>query len=69
MIRLKVMKIEYRDFFKPSSCFMFSGDEHVFDDVKVIRGLIVLPLKYENVEASFTEDLTQYRNLVELFPE
>jgi hypothetical protein len=58
-----------KDFFKPSQCFMFSGSQHQFDDVKVIRGLVVLPFKYENVKPVFTRQLLQYRKLVELFPE
>jgi len=57
-----------KDFFKPSKCFMFSGSQHQFYDVIVIRGMVVLPFKYENVKAVFTKELLQYRNLVELFP-
>lgn len=57
------------DFFKPSECFFFSGNQHRFDDVIVIRGMIGLPFKYRNVNAVFTKELLQYRNLVELFPE
>jgi len=56
-----------KDFFKPSQCFIFSGSQHQFDDVKVIKGLIVLPFKYENVRPVFTKELMHYRNLVESF--
>ncbi|NVM22815.1 MAG: hypothetical protein HWN68_13670 [Desulfobacterales bacterium] len=58
-----------KDFFKPSECFFFSGNQHRFDDVIVIRGMIGLPLKYENVKAVLTKEFLQYRNLVEFFPE
>ena len=56
------------DFFKPSQCFMFSGSQHQFDDVNVIKGMIVLPFKYRNVMPVFTKQLMPYRNLVESFP-
>ena len=56
-----------KDFFKPSQCFIFSGSQHQFDDVKVIQGMIVLPFKYENVRPVFTKELMHYRNLVESF--
>jgi len=56
-----------KDFFKASQCFIFSGSQHQFDDVKVIKGLIVLPFKYENVRPVFTKELMHYRNLVESF--
>lgn len=56
-----------KDFFKPSQCFIFSGSQHQFDDVKVIRGKIVLPFEYENVRPVFTKELMQYQSLVESF--
>jgi hypothetical protein len=58
-----------KDFFKPSQCFIFSGSQHQFNDVKVIRGMIVFPFKYRNVRPVFTKELMQYRNLVESFSE
>jgi hypothetical protein len=58
-----------KDFFKPSQCFIFSGSQHQFNDVKVIRGMIVFPFKYRNVRPVFTKELMQYRNLIESFSE
>jgi len=58
-----------KDFFKPSSFFFFSGSQHQFDDVIVIRGLIDLMNEYESYNPVFPNELSQYRNLVEFFPE
>jgi hypothetical protein len=56
-----------QDFFRPGECFVFSGSQHQFNDVKVIRGMIVFPFKYRNVKPVFTKELMQYRDLVESF--
>jgi hypothetical protein len=56
-----------KDFFKPSQCFIFSGSQHQFNDVKVIRGMIVFPFRYRNVRPVFTKELMQYQNLIESF--
>lgn len=58
-----------KDFFKPSRFFFFSANQHQFDDVIVIRGLIGLVYKHESYNPIFPKELSQYRNLVEFFPE